>query len=118
MEAVVGSSRCRDAFIVGAAEMRGKLQALGFATGESCRGLSEAQVAETISFKTRSLETILGTFDEKCERFADRQLQNLVDILAVIADFRTPLLKRVPRIPANEFDVREKLHFTVTRPSP
>jgi len=40
--------------------------------GESCRGLSEAQVARPISFKTRSLETIFGNIDEKCERFADR----------------------------------------------
>jgi len=39
-------------------------------------------------------------------------LQNLVDILAVIADFQNAALEaRAAAFLANEFDVREKLHF-------
>src|SRR5207245_1737995 len=54
----------------------------------------------------------LGHVDEKRERFANRQLQNFVNILAVIADFQNAALDaRAAALFADQLDVREKLHF-------
>src|SRR4029077_12634956 len=81
-----------DAFVVGAAEMRGELQALGFAAGERSRGLSEAQVAEADFVQDAEFGNNLWNVNEECERFANRQLQDFVDILTVIPDFQNALL--------------------------
>ncbi len=55
--------------------MRGELQPLRFAAGERCRGLAEAQVAESNFIQNPEFGNNLGNVDEKRQRFANRQLQ-------------------------------------------
>ena len=101
-----------NAFVVGAAEMRGKLQALGFAAGERRRGLPEAQVAEANFIQDTEFGNNLGNIDEKRQRFAHRQLQDFVNIFPVIADFQNTAFEAgAAAFFADEFDVGEKLHL-------
>src|SRR5438034_2737816 len=77
-----------DALVVGAAKMRGKLQALCFPAGKSCRGLPETQITEANFIQDAELGNNFGHVDEKRQRFANGQLQNLVNIFSVIANFQ------------------------------
>src|SRR5258708_6219563 len=101
-----------DALIIGAAEVRGQLQALRFSAGKRCRRLPETQVAESNFIQDSEFGNNLGYVNEKRQRFANRQLQYLVDIFPVITDFQNAALEaRAPALFADEFDVRQKLHL-------
>src|SRR5260370_13080614 len=99
----------KEALVVGTAEVRGKLKALRFPAGEGCRRLPETQVAESNFIQDSEFGNNLGNVDEKGQGFADRQLQYLVDIFPVIADFQNAALEaRAPAFFADEFTVRQK----------
>src|SRR2546429_2777601 len=101
-----------DALVVGAAEMRGELQALRFSAGERCRRLSETQVAESNFVQDSEFGNNLWNIDEKRQGLANRQLQYFVNILPVIADFQNAALEaRASALFADEFNVRQKLHL-------
>src|SRR5260370_13196847 len=89
-----------------------ELQTLCFSAGKRCRGLTETQIAEADLVKDAECGNDLWHIDEKRRRFADRQLQNFVNILAVIADFQNAALEaRAAALFADELYVREKLHL-------
>src|SRR5260370_41348734 len=82
-----------NALIVSTAKMRGQLQALSFSPGKRWRGLPEAQAAESNFIQDTEFRNNLGTVDEKQQRFANRQMQYLVDILPVLANSQNAALR-------------------------
>src|SRR5258706_5423233 len=109
-----------DTLIVGAAEVRCQLQALRFPAGKRCRRLPEAQVAESNFIQDSEFGNNLGYVHKKRQRFANRQLQYLVNILPVIPHFQNAALevryhgKNVHEI--LQLTVREALAFFVNVP--
>ena len=74
--------------------------------------MAETQIAEADFVEHAEFRRHLRHGSEKCERFADGHLQNIVDIFAVEADFEHGAFEaRAAAFFANEFDVGEKLHF-------
>src|ERR1700722_2289130 len=63
-------------FVLGAREMRGELEALGFAAGKGGRGLTEAQIAEANLVEDAKLRNNFRHVGEECEGFADGHLKN------------------------------------------
>src|SRR5882724_3876583 len=101
-----------DSGIIGAAEMSGKFEALGFAAGECGRGLAEAQVAETDFVQDAELRNNFGNVDEEGQRLANCQLQYFVNIFSVIADFEdTAFEARAAAFFADELNIGKKLHL-------
>src|SRR5260370_34700324 len=89
-----------------------ELQTLCFSAGKRCRGLTETQIAEADFVQDAEFGNDLWHIDEKRQRFADRELQNFVNILAMIADFQNAALEaRAAALFADELYVREKLHL-------
>ena len=101
-----------DAAIFRAGEMRGQLQALGFAAGERGGGLAEAQITEADFVEHTQLGNDFGHVDEKGEGFANGHLQDIVNVFAVIADFQDTVFETLAAaFLADKFDVGEKLHL-------
>src|SRR5260370_35469319 len=91
-----------------------ELQTLCFSAGKRCRGLTETQIAEADFVQDAEFGNDLWHIDEKRQRFADRQLQNFVNVLAVIADFQNAALEaRAAALFADDIYVREQLHLHV-----
>ena len=94
-----------------------ELQPLRFSARERRRGLPEPQVAKSNFIQHSELGNNLGYVDEKRQCLANRQLQYLVNILPVIADFQNPALEpRATALFADQLDIRQKLHLHGNRP--
>src|SRR5262249_2249725 len=99
-----------NALVFGAREMRGKFEALGLAAGEGGGGLAEAEVAETDFVKDAEFADDFGNVDEEGERFANSELQNVVNVFSVVVNVENAALEtRAAAFFANEFDVGKEL---------
>src|SRR5450432_1275713 len=92
--------------------MRGKFEALGLTAGKSGCRLAQTQVAQTDFVQHSQFGDDFWNVDEEVERFADSELQHVVDIFVVVADFQDAALKACSAaFLADEFDICKKLHF-------
>src|SRR5260370_1124134 len=92
--------------------MRREFQPLRFTPGKRGGGLSQAQISEADFVQHFQFGNDLWSIDEKCQRLAHRELQNLMDVFVVVTDFQHAALEaRAAAFLADELDVREKLHF-------
>src|SRR5713101_2217785 len=92
--------------------MRREFEALRFAPGKGRGGLSQAQISEADFVQYFQFGNDFRSIDEERQRLAYRELQNLMDVLVMIADFQHAALEaRAAAFLADELDVRQKLHF-------
>jgi len=77
-----------DFFVVGAGQVRRELEALCFAAGKCRGGLAETQIAETDFVEDAKFGNNFGNVYEEGESFAHGQVQDVINIFAVIADFK------------------------------
>ncbi len=89
-----------------------EFEALRFAAGKSCRGLSQTEIAEADFIENVQFAQDPGHANKELQCFADRQSQNLVDILVAKAHFEHAALEaRAPAFLADQLDVRQELHL-------
>src|SRR5260370_17609783 len=67
-------------------ELAGQLDALGFAAGESRRGLPERDVTEADFDEGREFLLNLRNVFEQFQRIGRRQIQNVADGIALVSD--------------------------------
>src|SRR5205823_1290558 len=92
-------------------QMRGQLDALRLSSGESCRGLSKAQISQAHFFQDPQLVGDFGRGGEKLQRLANGQIQRLMDIFSAILYIQgLGLVTRSMALFADQFHVSEKLH--------
>ena len=92
--------------------MRGQLHALGFATGERRRRLAEADVAEADFIEYGELVQDLGLAHEEAQSLFHREVQDLVDALALVLDLQhAGLVARAAAFLAGQLHVGEELHL-------
>ena len=100
------------ALVGGLGEMGGEFDALGFAAGEGGGGLAEAKVAEADVGHGLKAGEEAGRFGEESEGFADGQLEDFVDVEALVADVEDGgFVAGAAAVFADEFDIGEELHF-------
>ena len=100
------------AFVGGLGEMGGEFDALGFAAGEGGGGLAETEVAEADVGHGLKAGEEAGGFGEEAEGFADGELEDLVDVEALVADVEDGgFVACAAAVLADEFDIGEELHF-------
>src|SRR5450631_2042740 len=68
-------------------EMGGQLHALRFASGECGRRLAESQVAEADLVENAQFFCEPGRFGEEAECLANREIQDFVNVLALVMNF-------------------------------
>ena len=96
----------------GGGEVRGELDALGFAAGERGGGLAEADVAEADFVEDVELVDDLGVAGEVDEGFLDGHVEDVVDVLALVLDVEDGgFVAGAVAFFAGEFDVGEELHL-------
>src|ERR1700733_1423071 len=97
-------------------EVRGQLHALRFASGERGGGLSKPQIAKAYLIKAAQFFREPWSFREKSQRLANREIQNLVNVLALVMDLQhLRLIARAFAFVADQLDVGEELHFDCDR---
>src|SRR5712664_165863 len=67
-------------------KLAGQLDALGFSAGKSCGGLAEGDVAEANFDQSRKFLLNLWNIFEELQRIGRRQIQNIADGVALVAD--------------------------------
>ena len=101
-----------NAAIFGAREVRGELEALSFSAGKRGGRLAEPEIAETYFVEDSELRHNFRDVGEERERFADSKLEDVVNILAVIADLEDSALETgAAALFADELDIGEELHL-------
>src|ERR1700686_2068513 len=92
--------------------MRGQLHALRFASRECGRRLAETQVAEADFVEHAQFFSEPGDFGEELERLANGEVQDLMNILALVVDVEhLRLVARALAFVADQLHIGEKLHF-------
>src|SRR5208337_620087 len=93
-------------------QVRGQLHALRLASGERGRRLAKTQVAEADFIEHAQFFREPGNVGEELERFANGQVQDLVNVLALVTYFEhLRLVARALAFVADQFYVGQKLHF-------
>ncbi len=96
----------------GLREMRGELDALGFAAAERGGGLAEPQIAEADVGENFEPRDQALRFGEERQRFLHGELQHFVDVQALVADVEDGALEaRALAFFAHQLDVGEELHL-------
>src|SRR5215469_4434503 len=92
--------------------MRGQLEALCLATGESGGGLAEPEVAEPDFVEHFEAGGDLRLRREELQRFANREAKNLVNVFVAIANVKNAaLVSSAAAFFADEFDIGKESHF-------
>src|SRR5712692_1813459 len=92
--------------------MRREFESLRFAPGKGRGGLPQAQISEADFVQYFQFGNDFRSIDEERQRLAYRELQNLMDVLVMIADFQHAALEaRAAAFLTDELDVRQKLHL-------
>src|SRR5882724_7787571 len=92
--------------------MGGQLHALRLAAGKRGRGLAQTEIAKPDLLHDPQLLHNFGDAGEKVQTLFHRHLQNFVNVLSVITDFKyLRLISCSFALFANQFDVSEKLHL-------
>lgn len=100
------------AFVGGLGEMGGEFDALGFAAGEGGGRLAEAEVAEADVGHGLQARKEAGGFGEEAEGFTDGEMEDFVDVEALVPDVEDGgLVAGATAILADEFHIGEELHF-------
>src|SRR6266851_3407494 len=73
--------------------MRREFEPLRFTPGKRGGGLSQAQISEADFVQHFQFGNDLWSIDEKCQRLAHRELQNLMDVFVVVTDFQDAALE-------------------------
>src|SRR5215475_11055557 len=90
----------------------GEFNALGFAAGKSCGGLSELNIAEAYFDKRRKFLLNLRNIFEKFQRFADGQVQDVADRMVFVTHGeRFRIVAAAAADFAGDVNIREKIHF-------
>src|SRR5581483_4527938 len=85
---------------------------LGLASGERSRRLSEPQISQPDLFQHAQLFRDLRHGGEKLQRFFDREVQHLMNILAAISDIQyLRFVARALAFFADQFYVGQELHL-------
>src|SRR3974390_363585 len=101
-----------DALVLRAREMRGQFQALGFASGERRGRLTKAKIAEANFIEHAQLGSNLGNVDKEGQGLANRHSEDIVNILAMVANLEDAALETLPSaLFADQFDIGQELHF-------
>ena len=92
--------------------MAREFQALGFTAGQGVDGLAQAQIAQTDIGQRSQGGHNFGLIIKKFQGLANRQIENIVDILTLIGDlqnrfFEAPALA----VGAGDEHIRQKLHL-------
>ena len=96
----------------GLRQVRGQLHALRFAAGKRGRRLSQPQIAEAHVGQHLQLLREALVAAEKLDGFIDGQLQNFVDVQAVVFDLEDAGLEAgALALLANQLDIGQKLHL-------
>src|SRR5947209_8217264 len=92
-------------------EIGGELDALRFAARKRCGRLAEAEVAEAHVVEDAQAVTDLRGVAEKRHRLAHSHVENIVDVLAAVANVQDLRLEaRALALLADQFNVCEELH--------
>src|ERR1700746_3436630 len=97
-------------------QVRGQLHALRLASRKRGGGLAQPQVTETDHFEHAELLGNFGSFGEELQRFLDRKVEDFMNILSAIPDFKhLGLVARALAFLANQLDISQKLHLNGNR---
>src|SRR5262249_11790534 len=95
-----------------AAELLGELDALGFAAAEGGGALAELDVAEADGVEGLQFSAEHGDVLEEGEGLGDAHLQDVGDVLALVADFQgLAVVSAALADFAGDVDVRQEVHL-------
>src|SRR5208337_2974272 len=92
--------------------MSGELEALRFAAGKRGGRLAEAEIAEANLVEDAKFRDDFGEIHEEGQGFAHSHIENIMDILAVVAHVENAALEALPTaLLADQLDIGQELHF-------
>src|SRR5271157_2530860 len=92
--------------------MSGELEALRFAAGKRGGRLAEAEIAEANLVEDAKFRDDFGEVHEEGQGFAHGHIENIMDILAVVANVENAALEALAAaLLADQFNVGQELHF-------